>query len=73
MNFPRWGENPEIPAQRADGLGGPRKIFQRDRDQRQLGYTSCGYEWWPAVYTVDFDGSPALPRSKSMISRYTDP
>lgn len=33
MNFPRKNQKPEIPAQRADGLGGPRKVFQRDRDQ----------------------------------------
>lgn len=33
MNFPRKNQKPEIPAQRTDGLGGPRKVSQRDRDQ----------------------------------------
>lgn len=49
MNFPRRGENPEIPAQRLMGLVVQEKYSWRGRDQRQLGYISCGHEWWPAV------------------------
>lgn len=79
MNFPRRGEKPEIRAQRADGLAAQEK-FSRGTE------ISANSATFPAVTsgglrfasgglssTVDFDGSPALPRSKSMISRYTGP